>query len=192
MHPEAYGFVESVSRNLVKPGLRVLEIGSLDVNGSARALFSEADRYYGIDRENGRGVDQVIDAREYDGMGKFDVVITTETLEHDSEPEKIIECAARALKPGGLLIITAAGPDRTPHNTDGTPWDGAQHYKNIEPDLLKKWLADWDHVNIVENPVARDIYATAYKAEPKPVEEEPAEEEAPAKKRPAKSVKASK
>lgn len=165
MHPEAFAFLVEAAQKVNPKGLKVLEIGSLNVNGSARSLFEQADTYHGIDRQGGPGVDQVVDAREYNGAEKFDVVITTETLEHDLEPEKILESACKALRPGGLLIVTAAGPGRAAHNTDGNPWDGLEPYRNIDPQELSDWLSGWEQVEIRHNEQAHDVYATARKPE---------------------------
>src|SRR3990167_11240181 len=65
---------------------RVLEIGSLDVNGGVRDLFSEAQSYLGIDRIPGPGVDLQMDAHDLSHQtlrGKIDDVVCLETLEHD-------------------------------------------------------------------------------------------------------------
>lgn len=167
MHPSAYQFVVKA---LVSEGVRgkdVVEIGSLDVNASTqglsvRALCDGASSYYGIDARDGPGVDAAISAAAYDGRGAYDIAITTEALEHCPEPETIIDCARRALKPGGLLIITAAGPLRTPHGCDGGAV-GEEFYQNVDPAALRRWLADWDAVTIEENTDAHDVYAIARK-----------------------------
>jgi SAM-dependent methyltransferase len=148
-----------------------LDIGSKDINAteqglSLRALFAEAD-YYGIDTQDGPGVDAVIDARDYDGMARFDLVVSTEALEHCPDPESIIACAWRALAPGGELLITAAAPERQPHNCDGTGYSGIEHYANIDPDQLRAWLADWEDVDVVHQPNLGDVYGRAMKPKPK-------------------------
>ena len=66
-------------------GKRVLEVGSLDINGSVRPLFENCN-YTGIDLGEGRGVDVVAHVTDYHRLddNEFDVVISTETLEHDA------------------------------------------------------------------------------------------------------------
>ena len=83
----------------------VLEIGSLNVNGSVRDLFPEP--YTGLDMQKGKGVDIVADVLTYDGFteGQFNTIISTETLEHVTEPWRAVERCAEWLAPGGLLII---------------------------------------------------------------------------------------
>ena len=135
MHREAYDYV----RRAVRDAWRVLEIGSLNVNGSVRPLFGGA-AYTGIDRLPGRDVDVVAEARDYDGEGQYDVVVSSEALEHTDWPEEIIACAERALKPGGLLILTAAGPKRAPHGWDGLPLREGAVYRAISPRTLSGFM----------------------------------------------------
>jgi SAM-dependent methyltransferase len=88
----------------------VLEIGSLNVNGSVRSLFSASSRYCGVDLRPGDGVDRVMNAHSLEfAAGEFDVVISTETLEHDSHFWLSVGEMGRVLSPGGFLIITARG-----------------------------------------------------------------------------------
>lgn len=165
MHAEAMNYLQRIRSRVPAAGKRFLEIGSLDVNGSARHLF-EAAFWWGIDIRPGRGVDEVVDAVDYDGKGQFDVVVTTETLEHCPEPATIIDCAWRALIPGGILVITAAAPPRDPHNCDGSAWGGVEFYHNIDEAALQELLTNWVDVDIEYDPVHGDIYACARKPEP--------------------------
>lgn len=166
MHAEAMDFLTKTIGALEDlASKRVLEIGSYDVNGSARALFPAGTDYVGIDRVAGPGVDWQVDARWFDGDGKFDVAITTETLEHDVEPQTIIDCAGVALRSGGLLIITAAGLGREPHGDHGGPVTGDMYFGVIEPNALKEMLSlGWYDVTITEHKEHCDVYATAKKA----------------------------
>jgi SAM-dependent methyltransferase len=159
LHPAAYAFVAGVAPNT--PGA-VLEIGSYYVNGGVRPLFASATAYHGIDVRSGPGVDEAIDCAAYDGEQAFDVVVSTEVLEHMRDPEQMIACAWRSLKPGGLLVLTAAGPNRSAHGIDGGAI-GDEYYRAIDPDALRWWLSGWVEVTIVENAIACDLYAVAVK-----------------------------
>jgi SAM-dependent methyltransferase len=168
MHPSAYFYAV---KQLVATGIagkRLLEIGSLDVNSteqglSLRALCEDASAYIGIDEQIGLGVDVVASAIDYDGAAGFDIVISTEALEHAPKPQDILSCAWRALRPGGFFLLTAAGPERQPHNCDGTAWNGREWYQNINPDQLAAWLDAWEGVAIQHNPGLGDVYARATK-----------------------------
>jgi SAM-dependent methyltransferase len=92
-------------------GKRVLEVGSLDVNGSVRSdivALGPAD-YVGIDIRPGPGVDVVGDAGdlvEKFGENAFDVVISTELLEHARDWRRIISNIKRVTKPNGVMIVS--------------------------------------------------------------------------------------
>jgi SAM-dependent methyltransferase len=164
MHTEAYLYVQGEAQKLIlTPKTRILEIGSLDVNGSIRPLFQPCGQYVGIDVRDGRGVDEVVEAADFDGGGTFDIVVSCKTLEHAAEPRDIIGCAWRALKAGGTFIITAVGNGRPAHNCDGSPHNGIEPYENITRARLKALLKDWDDVSIHEANGPKDIYATATK-----------------------------
>ena len=93
-------------------GKRVLEIGSRYVNGSVRPLierFCKPREYIGIDIEPGRYVDIVLPAEEvvnFFGPEAFDVVVSTETLEHVFDWRIVIDNMKKVLKYGGFLYIT--------------------------------------------------------------------------------------
>ncbi len=89
---------------------RVLEVGSLDVNGSVRQFFKDADKYIGIDLVAGPSVDKVADGHNIKKLFKrasFDCVICCETIEHDPKFWVTIENMRWALKPGGWMIVSA-------------------------------------------------------------------------------------
>jgi SAM-dependent methyltransferase len=91
-------------------GAVTLEVGSYDVNGSARPFFH--GRYIGLDMRNGPGVDVlgVADALPFKA-GTFEVVVCTEVLEHDRRPWRTMVQAARVLRSGGLFLCSARGYD---------------------------------------------------------------------------------
>jgi SAM-dependent methyltransferase len=91
-------------------GAVALEIGSYDVNGSARQFFDGP--YVGLDMRAGPGVDVLGlgDALPF-ASGAVEVVVCTEVLEHDPRPWRTIAEAARVLRPGGFLLCSARGYD---------------------------------------------------------------------------------
>ncbi len=108
MHASVMAFVaDQVSRRGMA-AKSVLDVGSMDVNGSPRSLFSGP--YTGLDMRDGPGVDLVGAAERLPwGHNQFDVVVCTEMLEHDPVPWKSVPEMARVLKPGGTLLLTARG-----------------------------------------------------------------------------------
>ena len=89
-------------------GCSVLEIGAADVNGSVRSFFTGP--YVGCDLVAGPGVDLVVPTGEIPlPDGSFDVVVSTEALEHDLRPWRTLAEAYRLLRPGGRLLLSCRG-----------------------------------------------------------------------------------
>lgn len=120
----------------------VLDCGSLDINGNNRWAFEKA-QYLGVDIVKGDNVDIRSRVHELDikTIGQHDVVISTEMLEHDQFWRESIMHMFNLLKPGGLLLITAAGTGRPEHGThDRNPEASPEtndFYQNLTIDLFK-------------------------------------------------------
>ena len=104
----------------------VLEVGSRNVNGSVRDILATlVSRYVGCDLEAGDGVDVVADATRLTNVfppESFDVVISTEMLEHVPDwPSACMELTA-VLRPGGLLILSTRSPGFPLHSYPGDFW----------------------------------------------------------------------
>lgn len=87
-------------------GKRVIEVGSLNVNGSLRPLIESLcpKKYVGVDIVEGPGVDMICDAEnlvEKFGDSSFDVVITTELLEHVRNWKKVVSNIKNICTSGG-------------------------------------------------------------------------------------------
>ena len=96
---------------------RVLDVGSLDINGSNRPLFEQCD-YLGLDLAPGRNVDVVSRAHEFNAPSEsFDTIISTEMLEHDQYYAKSLTNIVRMLRSGGLFLFTCATTGREEHGT---------------------------------------------------------------------------
>ena len=120
---------------------KVLELGSLNMNGTARDFFEDCE-YIGLDRREGPDVDVVCNAHEYKGE-KVDVVISTEMLEHDKYAIKSIKNGLAHLNKGGIFIGTAANVNREPHCEENGE---DNYYKNID----SKMILDIDSKAIIE------------------------------------------
>lgn len=99
---------------------RVLEVGSLDVNGSVRPLIEalQPSEYIGIDEQPGKLVDLVLPGEriiEHFGLSSFDTVISTETLEHVEDWRIVINNMKLAIKPEGYVYLTVCPPDMGYH-----------------------------------------------------------------------------
>lgn len=160
MHAEALDFVARCLAGGAQ-GLRVLELGSLNVNGTPRPLCDGAACYVGVDRVAGPGVDVVADAADYNGRHSYDVVICCEVLEHAPDPAAVVACAWQALTRGGRLIVTAAAPERAPHGCDGQGVRAGEHYAGVSVATLRALLGGWQDVQTEHYPGRGDVYATA-------------------------------
>ena len=120
MTPEIQLFLKKAKQKIGQPQT-ILEIGSLNVNGSAREVFGATNDYLGIDITAGKDVDLVLDAHDMFTCSaitpeKFDLVICCETFEHDIFFWVSLENMKKALKKGGWLIITTPGNEVIKHN----------------------------------------------------------------------------
>jgi len=88
---------------------RILDLGSLDVNGSLRDVSPEGVVYLGCDHSAGKGVDVVVPPGKKLPFteGEFDGVVSTSCLEHDGRFWETIPELARVLSEGGLLYLNA-------------------------------------------------------------------------------------
>jgi SAM-dependent methyltransferase len=91
--------------------LNVLDVGSMDVNGSYRPLFDEPQwNYRGADLEPGKNVDVVL-RHPYDfsqiSSNSIDVLVSGQALEHMQQFWLFFLEVFRCLKPDGLCCIIA-------------------------------------------------------------------------------------
>ena len=115
MHPSVMAWVSATLTQADVAGRAVLEVGSYNVNGTVRPLVLRHGpaSYLGVDQTPGPGVDQVVDAErlaEVFGPDRFDVVISTEMLEHAADWKACMVAMANVLRPGGLLLLTTRSP----------------------------------------------------------------------------------
>ena len=115
---------------------KIIDLGSLDINGSLKDLINFKSEYIGVDIEGGKNVDVVLET-PYSFPFKdnsIDVVVSVSTFEHvEFFWETFIEIL-RILKPNGLffLNVPANGPFHR-HETDN--W----RFYPDSGNALKKW-----------------------------------------------------
>lgn len=127
-HQSVYEYVSRMITPEMVTGKLVLECGSYDVNGSVRPHCEAMQpvSYVGIDLRPGPRVDIVMTADEIPdvpGMHDYyDLVVSTEMLEHVEDWRTAIYGMLVALKPGGHLVITTRSPGFPLHDYPGDHW----------------------------------------------------------------------
>lgn len=127
---------------------KILEVGSFNVNGTFREHF--AGEYTGIDISDGMGVDIISLGHEYDVPDwTYDVVFSTNSLEHDIYWRKTLINMIRVLKPDGLFFIICSGKwaehgtkEHEPYNslTSRRKDTWSNYYHSITPQELMSGL----------------------------------------------------
>jgi SAM-dependent methyltransferase len=170
-HPEQAEFFSGVRAyyQAAFAGAKVLEVGSLDINGSVRDLFHDCD-YTGVDLQLGPGVDLACQGQLVGfASGHFDTVISAECMEHNPYWRETVANMLRMTRPGGLVLISCATTGRLEHGTsrtnpDASPFTTAarwDYYRNLRASDLEAslnlagWLSDWSSWT---NFVTRDLY----------------------------------
>jgi 2-polyprenyl-3-methyl-5-hydroxy-6-metoxy-1,4-benzoquinol methylase len=150
MHPSVMDFLRrEISKDEIE-GKDLLEVGAQDVNGSPREVLSphHPAKYIGVDFASGRGVDLVMNVKDltsYFGPEAFDVVISTEMLEHAQDWRTAIDQMKGVLRPNGLLVVTTRSP--------GFPYHGYPHdYWRYTLEDFRKIFADFDILKLVQDP----------------------------------------
>ena len=90
-------------------GLKIADVGALDVNGSLRSVAPTNNEYIGVDFVEGKGVDIVLTdpyALPFEDSS-IDVVVSSSCYEHSEFFWLTFNEALRVLKPTGLLYINA-------------------------------------------------------------------------------------
>lgn len=115
MHQSVQDFVARVLTVEHVSGKSVLEVGSFDVNGSVRPHIETLgpSTYLGVDAAPGPRVDQVVDCEQLSnhvGYGAWDVVVSTEMLEHVRDWRACMLQLMYVTRLGGLLLLTTRSP----------------------------------------------------------------------------------
>ena len=145
--------------------LNVLEVGSLNINGTVRDFFA-AENYLGLDLIEGKDVDLVRSGNEYDAPDNFfDTIISTECFEHDKHWKETFQNMYRMTKVGGMVIFTCASDGRHEHGTTRTsPADSPATTDYYENRNANDFWQNFEIKNMFSkhlfeyNPVTCDLY----------------------------------
>lgn len=130
MHASAYRDAAAFAQDYLQrqTSLQILDVGSADINGSLRPIFErDGWEYCGVDLAAGKNVDRVLSSPyewpELDSDA-YDVVVSSQTLEHVPKPWRWLPELVRVVKPGGLVYVC------TPHTI---------HYHPYPVDCWRAW-----------------------------------------------------
>jgi hypothetical protein len=168
-HPEQREFFESVRMRLphLFDQVKVLEVGSLNINGTVRDLFTDCD-YTGVDLSEGPGVDVVGQGQELTYPDNFfDFSVSAECFEHNPFWADTFINMHRMSK--SFVAFTCATEGRAEHGTTRTSpsdspftleWD---YYRNLtEDDFLDNVSIDlgmmFQKYKFTTNPYSHDLY----------------------------------
>lgn len=163
-HRQQLDFLHCVrSQLLLNEPMRVLEIGSHDVNGSIRNIL-DANIYIGVDLSPGKGVDFIAGGHEVNLKNYFfNICVSSECFEHNPFWVQTLRNMIDHLPNGGVLMVTAATHGRPEHGTmrtdpsssPGTSSVGWNYYKNIGIGELEEVL--------LKHPMVIDYFLTVQK-----------------------------
>lgn len=157
--------LQYVSRFGTAAVVRVLDIGGRDLNGSPRMYFPNALPYRVLDLYEGPNVHIVADATMWDPDQEYDLVICTEVFEHVEDWRGILGTAYDALREGGRVVFTCAGPGRPVHSGIQPVWGliGDEHYANVSAEQIADVLTRQGWTDIEVGQLGLDTQGTAVK-----------------------------
>ncbi|NLV08378.1 methyltransferase domain-containing protein [Halomicrobium mukohataei] len=147
MHTSVAIFVAKALTESEIEGCRILEVGSRNINGSVRPIIESRNpqNYTGVDMVDGKGVDEVVDATnivEEFGENSFDVVVSTEMLEHAKNWKNTINNIKRVCENEGVIVLTTRSKGFKFHGYPNDYWryevgDMKEIFKDHKIELLE-------------------------------------------------------
>lgn len=172
MHKESYELMKGFARKYLDKNskLKILDVGSCDVNGTYKDLFNNPDwKYIGLDIEAGPNVDIVSKTPYSFGLENesFDAIISGNCLEHVAAPWLWIKEIERVVKKKGIICITLPfniREHRFPLDCYRIAPDGMRYLleKAASFKVLECEIKEWKRVpNLRYGSMIADTYAVA-------------------------------
>ena len=142
-------------------GRRVIEVGARNVNGSLRPMLEawKAAEYVGVALEPGPGVDVIASAEQLVatfGEGRFDVLVSSEVIEHVRDWRAVLSNCKRVHAPGGLILITTRSP--------GYPNNAFPHdFWRYDQADMRVLFADFELLALQDDPTRPGVFLKARK-----------------------------
>lgn len=144
----------------------VIEMGSLNINGTVRDFYDNPTQYIGVDLGEGPGVDLISEGQDVDfPEHSFDVAVSAECFEHNPHWLETFVNMHRMAK--SFIVFTCAGEGRPEHGTTRTTPGNSpftlewNYYKNLTQEDFESRLYLKDMFSEYEfsyNPQAQDLY----------------------------------
>jgi len=144
----------------------ILEVGARGVGLKPLIVSWRPKEYIGVDIRAGPNVDSVVPAAhlvERFGPDRFDLVISTEMLEHIADWRTAIRNMKQVCRPGGLILITTRSPGYRLH---GAPDD----YWRFTPEDMRTIFSDSEILAVESDPQDPGVFVLARKQEKVPVD----------------------
>jgi SAM-dependent methyltransferase len=140
---------------------KVIEVGARDVNGTLRddIVKLNPSSYLGVDMVEGKGVDELCDVADLVkkfGNNSFDVVISTELMEHVRDWRLAISNMKAILKPNGIMLFTTRSIGFGYH---GFPFD----FWRYEVEDIKQVFSDFKIVALEKDTDSPGLFLKAIK-----------------------------
>lgn len=159
MNKSGIAFAEQMLRPDLVRGKTVIEVGARDVNGSVRPYLESLHpaSYLGVDIEPGPCVDEVCRVEDIaQRYGAFDIVVSTELVEHVKDWRAAFDNMKHVLGPGGLLLVTTRSVGFKVH---GYPYD----FWRYQLEDMRVILADLAIVALETDSQAPGVFVLARK-----------------------------
>lgn len=146
---------------------QALDVGGRYVNGTARDCWPNMQwTVLDIAGDPDNHLDRVIeaDARTWLPDQPYNLVLSTELLEHVHDWRLCLNTMVNAMARNGFLVLTCAGLGRRPHGMHGAEdLASGEHYRNINPVYLHAHLTFLNLKAIEIDVKGTDVRAVAWK-----------------------------